>query len=336
MAHDAQLSIYKVKIKPINNSVEGTFRNLFKLLTNNIGEVQDGFLILEIFKRFISTIDTDQMYSDENSLKSMTAYQADIEQQHVNANLRIHTASYIIEGVVEGGKYGKIRKKTSITNKANRVEVSPTDAITDSFFFLIHMPPESDKAVLMIQSYSDDNINSVMKKFWKDFFTLPNYFNSPTFYKFIPPGIIQDFKNGATISSLTYSTEIPSNTLLDNPINININHFKVTIKIEPVDEGFTYDEFNQIIGPIEDVAFKEQRLSGFLRKKGSLMANQGNKTSPFTIGNDFEIKPIILLSRYIDFTGHQPNDFNSIKEYCINLLNDIKPEIYPQHAIQER
>jgi len=336
MAHEPKLSAYVIKLNSIGRDIEKTNRNLFKNKTNNLGEdIQDSFIFLETCAKFIQALDTEQMYSDENTKKSMTANQVDIEDEDVNTNIRFHSTNFIIEGIVEGGAYGKKRKKTSTANKRLKTEVSEGDAITDDFYFLIYTPLESDKSILLIQSYSDDNIDSVMKKFWRNFFTFPGLFRHPQIKKHIPNNIVEDFKNGATVSSLTYSTEIPSASLLGSSINFNTRNFKVTVKIEPTEEGLTYTEFDEVIEPIEEATFKNFRLGIFNKKKGSLKDNETGKSSPFQLDNNFEIKPSILLSKYITI-NYNESDFERIKDYCFEILENIKQEVYPRNAVQER
>ena len=215
MAHEPKLSAYIIKLKSIGRGIEKTNRNLFRtIIQNNDENLDDSYIFLEICSRFIKDIDTEKMYADELNKKSMTANQLDLEESSVNPNINFHSEKHIIEGIVEGGKYGKRRKKTSTANKKNKDDVTEDDAITDDFYFLIYTPLESDKSVLMIQSYTDDNIDSVMKKFWKNFLSYPAVFKEPSITKFIPTNIIDDFKDGATVSTLTYTTEVPSSTLL--------------------------------------------------------------------------------------------------------------------------
>lgn len=337
MAHEPKLSAYIIKLKTANRNVEKTNRNLLRhLIEDTTSEnLEDSYIFIEFCRKFINAIDTDQMYSDDTTKKSITANQIDIENEHVNTNIRFHSDSFIIEGIIEGGSYGRKRKKTPTRDKNNKSEVSEDDAITDDFYFLIYIPMHSDKSILLLQSYSDDNIDSVMKKFLKDIMNFPEVFNDPTFSKYIPNRIIQDFKQGATISSLTYTTEIPSESLIGNTVNFETRNFKVTIKIEPTDSGFTYEEFDEAIEPIEQNAFKNFRLQVFNRKKGSLKDNDTGKSTPFELDNDFQIKPSIMLSKYIRI-DYDESDFPRIKNYCHQLLNSLKQEIYLENAVQER
>ena len=77
------------------------------------------------------------------------------------------------------------------------------------------------------------------------------------------------------------------------------------------------------------------RLGQFLIKKGTLRDTATNKTSPFDLGSSFEVQPSIHLSKYITINGDE-TDFGRIKEYCFELLESVKTEIYIENAVQER
>src|SRR5690606_34101966 len=115
MAHEPKLTAYTIELKPINSTIENSNRQLFryKIGDTSSEHVEDSFIFLELCRKFISSIDTDEMYSDTVSKKCLTANQVDIESDDVNTSISFHSDKFIIEGIVEGGKYGKKRKKTS-------------------------------------------------------------------------------------------------------------------------------------------------------------------------------------------------------------------------------
>jgi hypothetical protein len=341
MAHDPILSVYTIKLSPIKSKkvcVENSNRFLFK---NKIGQpnednLTDSFVITELFAKFIQALDTNEMYTDSVSQKCMTANQLNIEDENVNANIVLHSDHCIIEGRVEGGTFGRKRNKTSTIDKTIKSEVNEGDAITEDFYFLLYSPLQSNKSTLFLQSYSDDSIDNVMKKFWKNFFSVPALFNQPSINRFFPASIIEDFKTDATVSSLTFTTDVPGETLLANTRNEMPHNYRVTVKITPIDSELTYDEFDNAIEPIKNTLFTRLlHLGQFTKKKGTLKDSSTNKTSEFDLASSFEIKPSILLSKYITIEQNE-SDFERIKDYCFSLLESIKPEIYIEYAVQER
>lgn len=338
MKHEPKLTVYTIKLKPATNGIENSNRWLFRNIIGeaNQNELSDTFVFGEIFRKFIQLLDTEEMYSDSNSNKCMTANQPDIEDENVNTNIIPHNSQYIIEGKVEGGSFGKRRNKTSTTNKRDKSLVSENDAITEDFYFLLYTPLYSNKSTLFIQSYSDDSIDSVMKKFWQNFFKFPNQFNMPVIKRFIPKSIIENFRRNATVSNLVFSTDIPGETLLESTSTQTTKNYKVTVKITPLDGDLSMEDFSNEIEPIQSTYFTRlMNLGQFRKKKGVLKDQSTNNTTPFDIGSSFEIQPCIIISKYKSLNGDE-NDFDKIKELCFELLHEIKPEIYTDHAIQER
>lgn len=337
MAHEPKLTAYILELKPINSSIENSFRNLFRHKINDTisNDLQDSFIFMELCRKFIASIDTEEMYSDTASKKCLTANQVDIGSDEINTSIRFHSEQMIIEGIVEGGSYGKKRKKTSTSNKHIKDNVSERDAITDDFYFLFYSPLNSKKSILLLQSYTDDSIDAVMKKFWKNFLSYPSVFKQPSIEKYVPERIISDFKNGATVSNFTYTTEVAGDTLLQATSNTQNQSFKVTIKIEATDEGVDMEDLENVITPIEDSSFWNSTLRSFNRKKGTLKDNSTGRTTPFELDNDFNIKPNIILNKYISI-NYDDSDFDRIKDYCFEILEELKQEVFLQNAVQER
>lgn len=337
MAHEPKLTVYTVKIRPAHTGIENTNRWLFRNIIGEANEntLDDSFIITELFRRFIADLDRPEMFSDDMSKKCMTANQPNIDDDDVSPNITFLSEQFIIKGRVEGGNYGRKRNKTSTVNKANKSGVDIADAITDDFYFLMYLPPYSNKSVLMVQSYTDDTIDAVMKKFWQNFFSFNVMYQKPVIRRFVPKAIIDDFKEDVTVSSFSFATEVPGDTLLAETRNVREQKFKITISITPTEDDLTVGEFEEAVEPLQRNFFGALNLSHFKKRKGRLRNRQTAKVSQFDLGTEFDVKPQILFSKFIDIK-HDNSDFDRIDTYCMRLLEEIKPEIYPVNAIQER
>jgi hypothetical protein len=337
MAHEPKLSVYKIQLKPTRQNPYDNYRWLFRNLIQkaNTDPMPEASIMEETFKKFISELDRPEMYSDGVSKKCMTANQREDAANTINQNIRLHSEHKIIEGKVEGGTFGRRRNKTSTQNKANKSLVEEVDAITEDFYFLIYTPLNSNKSVLMIQSFSDDTIDSVMKNFWQKFLSFSGAYNQPAIERFIPTSIIEDIKNNSTVSSLTFSTEVPGPTLLDEEVVTQQHDFLVTVDIKPTRSDLTIQEYESVIERIKRAVLKILPLDNIRKQTGALRDKATNRNSPFEIGTDFDIHPTIFLSKYIEIVGDS-SDFNRIRDYCFTILEEIKREIYPQNAVQER
>lgn len=336
--HEPKLTGYIIKLNPAPTCAECSNRWLFRCLISKANQLplEDSFIFMGAFERFLQKLDQQQMYADSKSRKCMTAHQPNLADPSVDPNIMPYPNQSVIAGRIEGGSFGRRRNKTSTLDKANRSSIATDDAITDDFYFLLYTPLNSTKSVLLLQSYSDDSIDAVMKKFVREFFSCPGQFIRPTIKRFVPQSIIDDFREGAVISNFTFTTEVPSETLLDGPVIENELPFKVTIKIEASDNGITYDQFNAANEALQNTPFTRRLWLGlFRKKKGSLKDNATGKTTPFEIGEDFQIQPTIQLAKYVSLTG-SPTDFELVNNFCFQLLESIKQEIYMQNAVQER
>jgi hypothetical protein len=335
MSHEPKLNIYTIKIKPGNKDVDNSNRALYKHLTDQVEKkVADSVLFMDVFSEFIKALDTQEMFADEKSRKCMTANQADIGDDSVNTNIIPHSRQFIIEGKVEGGTYGRKRNKTSTLDKRKKTGVDEKDAITEDFYFLLYMPPESNTIILMLQAYSDDAIDSVMRKFCEKFFSVKAAFQKPFIQRFVPKSIIDDFKKNSTVSSLSFSTEMPSDTLLGKSV-ITQKNFRVKVVIETIKEPLTIREFQNSIDEIQKVSLVKRALSTFANKKGSLKDNSTAKQTTFELGTNFEIQPYIILSKYVTIRGDE-SDFKRIQNYCFTLLDEVRQQVYPGYATKER
>lgn len=336
MAHEYKLAVFQITLKPLKDVIN-TNRMLFRCITgqNNDAHIADNVLFLDLFKAFISALDKPEMYTDGVSKKSMTANQSNIQDSNVEPNIILATEKHTIHGVVEGGGYGRKRKKTATKNKLDKTEVSEDDAITDDFYFLMYMPPASNKSVLMIQSFTDETIDAVAKKFWMEFLSVKGFFDKPKVTRHYPEAIVRDFKKNSLITQLDYSTTLPGETLIDEALTTTDHTFKVTIKIEPTKE-MTVEEFNKAKEKLAGKKFGGTSLGNFLRKKGVLKDKSNEKTTPFEMDSDFNIQPTIFLNKYVDLRGEK-EDYKRIEKYCFDLLNkEIIPQIYPINAVVER
>jgi len=97
MTHEPKLTAYTIQLKPSNSTIENSNRWLFRNLISeaNQNELADSFIITEVFRLFISALDTPEMYSDSTNKKCMTANQQNIVDQNVNANIILHSQQFI-------------------------------------------------------------------------------------------------------------------------------------------------------------------------------------------------------------------------------------------------
>jgi hypothetical protein len=116
---------------------------------------------------------------------------------------------------------------------------------------------------------------------------------------------------------------------------MNNESFKITLKIEPIEENISYEEFGLAVRTIDDMNLSNIPIRDFNNRRGNLADSSTGRTTPFELSSSFDIKPNIILSKYISIEYNE-SDFDRIKEFCLEILEEMKQEIYPRNAVQER
>jgi len=335
MAHEPKLSVYLITLTPYKEAINNSTRTLCRHIINQLEDKDDktpadSYIFLEFFRVFIQRLDTPEMYKDAKNKKSMTTYQQNITDQNVDTNIKLDSDAFTIKGILKGGSYGRQRKKTSIENKNVEDAVGEKDAITDDFYFMVYMPLNSNVITLMVQSYTDETIDSVVKDFWEDLLAVDKAFFKPKIKRFVPKAIINDFKQNAAISNLTFSEVVKGETLLEDSIKNVEKEFKITISLDAVGNDMDMEEFESAKKSLAELIFGSWgKLKSYKNKKAVLKDISTNKTTSFEMESDFDIQPVIYLDKYLNGFS-----FEKVDDYCSKLLeNEIKPQIYPADAI---
>ena len=206
MAHNPKLEVYKIRLKPTTDKVV-TFRDFFKQKLSNI-TIGDSDLFIDYFNNFISEIDNADFFKDKKNQKAFTAYDTKTRNENpLNDTIRIHSQSQIIEGVVEGGRYGQSRSMANMDNKMEKEKVKTDNIILDKFYFLIYSPLNSNTGIFMLQSYSEDSIKDVFTTFLKPFFSTDGFYNL-CIEAYTPQQYIDEFKKGAALKGISFTKNL--------------------------------------------------------------------------------------------------------------------------------
>lgn len=337
MAHNPKLEVYQVWLNPLKGA-EKTFRDFFiETLPSeeSLIDSDNSFIYLEFFRDFIKRVDTDKFISDNKKHKAFTAYDTR-PAGTVEPSINIHSERFIVEGTIEGGRYGQRRNKSNLGNKESKEDVEKTDIILDKFYFCLYTPLNSDLGILFVQSYSADSISDIFTDFIEGLFSKQGLYKKAKVERFVPRRIVEEFKNHSDIKKFTFSSRFVFNQLTNEPIGIETEEF--IIKIEAIaKKGLNKESLGNWISAIGSKMFSNKKLNEFPKGKVYLQDSQTKKESPFDISSDIDIKPIIYLEERITIDEDGIPNFEELKEYCINLLqSEIIPEMYPSNAVTER
>ncbi len=335
MAHNPKLEVYQVWLKSYNKNETKTFRDFFlTAIPDGSTQTTNNDIFINFAKKFINKIDTDDFIADSRKKKAFAAYEAR-NYEEVNNTIHLSTELKAIEGVIEGGRYGQRRNKSSITNKGEKEPLGEGDIILDTFYFFLYTPFNSDLGILFLQSYSDDTISDVFTSFIENLFRHQGLFRKAKVEKFVPNRIKEEFKRGSNIKRFKFSSRFLFDQQSNNPIGAEQEEF--TIKIEAVSkEGLPKAALSNWINAIGSKLFNSKRLEEFNTGKVYLKNVDSDKESPFDIDSDIDIKPVIYLDGRIQVYPNGLPNFEELKTYCFSILKEeIIPEMYITNEIEE-
>jgi hypothetical protein len=341
MAHNPKLEVYQVWINSINGENK-TFRDFTKEVisissesqNNQQDELSNSYYFLDLFKTFIHKVDNDSFILNQRKQKAFTAYDTRPAGEE-EPSITPHSDAFIIEGTIDGGRYGQRRTKSSLDNKLEKEDVVRENIILDKFYFFLYTPMNSDLGILFIQSYSTDSISDIFTDFISRFFSAQKLYRKARIEKFVPKRIVEEFKNHSCIKKFSFSNRFVFNQLSENPIGTETEEF--IIKIEAVAKnGLPKNALKNWINTMGEKIFSNKKLENFNNGKVYLQDLNSKKESPFDISSDLDIKPIIYLEDRITVDDDGIPNFIELKNYCTLLLNnEIIPEMYPSNEVRE-
>lgn len=330
MAHDAKLEIYQIKIQHRGNEYK-TFKDFFIDSLESINsneENDDSFVFLEYFRKFIADTDTENFISYSRKQKAFTAYDTRPQNTADNPSIIIHTERFIIEGTIEGGRYGQKRNKSSLNNKSQKEVVNNSDIILDRFYFSLYTPLDSDLGVLFIQSYTSDSISDIFIDFISKFFGKRINYKKAKIEKYVPESIKNEFRENSEIKKFYFSNRFLFEHQSNNPIREEREEFN--IKIEAVSKnGIRTNKLDIWLYEIGNKLFNNRSLLNFTKGKVYIKNTETKKETPFKINTNFDIKPIILLENRVELDEFGLPNINQLRDYCFELLDsEIIDDLY--------
>ena len=319
MASEPVLDIFCISVKRRKNKPESCFRDLLKKKFN-ILNISDEDLFKKFIEHFIFGLnDIDGCYKIEGTKKILTIKPQDNDGNGYKFDPRFKPElnNFFFSGVIHGGKYGEKRFTIPIENKNEQRELPNNIALTREFFFMIHLPMDSTRGILMVQSYAGSSYHPHFTYYLsKELLSSVEYFNTrydPIYLKSIKDSI----KDRSYTKALTYykKTELGSR-VGNNDEQITLGRFKVTVSIQPIeDEICSLDDF--------DNAFKElaekQPLDNW-EKKATINDLESGKNRSYFLNNDNSLKPKIILSDFINVSEDGAFSVNDVYLYCKRII----------------
>ena len=339
MAHNPKLEVFVISLNPTTER-DVTFRDFYRTKFSIKDSVDDENLFSEYFKQFISAVDSEDFFEDEKNHKAFTAYDTRKDKNNpLNNTIRRYSKSHIIEGIVEGGRYGQTRNTANLSNKNKKGKLGTRDIVLDQFYFLLFTPLNNDKGIFMLQSYTEDSIRDVFSNFLKPFFSAKGFYNIKIDI-YTPKQYVDEFKNKSVLKGITYTKNLLVGHIGEQNEE-DIEEFTIRIEVKPpkkIEKNTNTVSLGKIKNWIEKfnpLTFKDNKLEDF-SKRIYLGNAQTDKAAYYDLEKDLDsIKPTIYLENRIIIDNNGIPDFAELKKYSLELLDTLKNEISVINRVNE-
>ncbi|WP_293712993.1 hypothetical protein [uncultured Parabacteroides sp.] len=326
MALEPVLDIYCITVAKKGKDKSGScFKDL--LLSTVIPEDETDQSIFKAFvESFIKKLDIDTCYQIDRSNKVITIKPCDKEGEIIkfSPEYNISIENFIFSGVLHGGSYGERNFTVPLENKNEQNKIPNNVALTKEFFFLIYLRPNSDKGILMVQSYTGVSYHEHLKSFLnKEFLFSKDYIMT----KYIPTyldSLKKDIFKREITKSVTYIQKSQLSEFAgDRTVKAEMDSFDITITIKPSKSYIkSIDEIND---EFEKLVIKDKR--NCWSRKVTIEDQGTKKPYSYFLDNEDSLKPRILLGNEINITSNGIFDIKEVYSYCIKILPEVKNKI---------
>ena len=310
-----KLSIYTFALKG-NDKEEVTFKDFQQTLLDE--QVTTKELLFDQFKeKFLNS------FSDKFVLNSDKTKGIAIKQ------INCIPTKNIIDGMMIGGLTGIEQEVYKTSSSENKQETIKEDEITAlPYYFKIWMPFNSDLGILMVQSYTEAGVVSLVIDKIKHFFRSYGY--SIATNPYVHNEYKEYFKKNSSVNQLvlakSYLSESARGAL--NQLFTNFSGLKVEIKIS----GFnvSIDEFwkqvdtkNPLHADLSEFEMNEKENYDVV----ATYKDTSGKQSQARLSRNLDILPTIILDDQLKETGKEYPSYTKIQAHTNFILEKVKEEI---------
>lgn len=346
MSKNPKIEFYKIQLNSIEPEQFITFREIYtRVRENHINEQDleinlnqipnDNTLMLDFYRHFFQTSAGTVINENKNKAFSVKPDTAEVLDK-----VKIDIDRNIIHGIMKGGEFrtGKSIGEIDDPNKAPE-RLADMNVITDDFYFLIYTPLDSDTGILLLQSYTKDNINDIFRPFVENLFKVKKLSLKAVTKIFMPISMQEEFKSNSIIKSFRYSNRVVVNGIEDQ--HVLEGEFTINVEIKAHDKNVNLQNlpiWRQRLGrAILGLPDESQRhLDTFSKKNGYIDSNDG-KTTPTKFNLDaaeMEINPTIFLINEINLEENGVPIWQELEDFAYSTLESIiKPEVYPENYL---
>ncbi len=241
-----------------------------------------------------------------------------------------YPSKHVIDGIIKGGPTG-IEQEIFDKNDMNNPEgILDDDKLTTlPYYFKLWTPYDGKTGILMLQSYTDYSVNTLIINHIKEIFRKYNTTYVPE--RFIPKELKEKYIDESSVYKIAFLKNTLSRSARERLNPAFSDHEGIKIKVEV--SGFNDDPNNfiekllspeHIIGSnLRDLEINEDEDHGTVLYYKDENGHQAHAKAEKTL----EIKPTIYLPDNIKEYGKDHVDYEKVKTFTDGLLNKIKKEI---------
>ena len=319
----SQLEIYKIILgrKTVRQILEEKAEEEGVILNNNNDFAN------YLYRKFLCKLTQEIAWKSDNTKLGLSLFAN--REEDINTILTNHSEHNCIEGFIDGGPYDKIKTIAQTTNVSQRELLGRDKMVTERFYMYLYLPLGAKVGLLLIEKKGSFKISSAIQCLIVEL--LKTDHSAVKFERFVPHSLIDEYKNGRVVDTLTFTDYMTTSVIDGNDENAVMKRYGVTIKITPPTEDRTdLNLVNNMLNALREASMKlgiaTKSLSEFSTKRGTL--KKENKRYSFTLGNDLKIKPIIEIEDELQDEELGILKRADIKSMCDELLAQIRDEIY--------
>lgn len=310
-----KLTIYQIVIKKTASKDYVTYKDLLKEVTS---EADKNTAFSKFNSLFIESFN-DKFIKNREETKAIAV-------QSVNSMPQMN----IIDGMLVGGLTGVEQDVyNSSSSKSIGKSISDDEVSTLPYYFKLWMPYDSNHGVLMVQSYTEVSVVSLIDQKIKSFIRGYDYSIATT--KHVPKEYKEKFKKKSIVQNLTLlKTEMSESARgALNQLFASFEGLKVEIKISgfnvPINKFWEQVDKNK---PIDaDLSSFEMNTEENDYDVIATYKDESGRQSQARLSKNFDILPNIILPEDLKENDKQYPDYEKIRKHTDVILEKIKKEI---------
>lgn len=323
MGHQLKLDIYCFSIKErgvkdADHKIFGDFfRENYFIDEENPLKVKKDLLINRFIGGFIDSFHEQFILNKDETKGIATDF------------LKPYPSNNIIDGMINGGLTGIDQNVFDRKNPKESEDKIEKDKITAlPYYFKIWTPFDGTVGVIMIQSYTDMGVNTLMLEQLKRYFADKNY--SIEKYKHVPEEYRENFKKKSKIYKVSLIKQGLSDKAREslNPVFTDQENLKVRIDITGFEE--TPERFWELFRKKKivnaDLAALEMVDDDDFETVATYKDEFGHQSSA-RISKNLDILPTYFLNDTLKQYGTEYPDYELIKKHTNSILETVKKEI---------